>query len=225
MNVILFGPPGSGKGTQANKIVKVFNLHKFSAGDLLREEIKNQTDIGKKIKDTIDKGQFVSDEIMNDLIIKTLTNDKINSRLIFDGYPRNLNQAKNLNTLIKKYGQKISFVFSLNVEKKILIKRLLGREICSNCNLIFNKYYNQSNATNHACDPKFLVKRSDDNENTIASRFETYSKKTLPILSFYREQKLLHDINGKNEIEKIFEEIRAIMAPLQAWLCKLYLYK
>ena len=141
MNIILIGPPGAGKGTQANNLVKTFNLCKVSTGDLLRKEIENNSNLGTKIKSLIEKGSFVSDEIIDDLIVKILSNTTFYDRLVFDGYPRNLNQAKNLDFLLKKYKQKISCVLSLEVDKELIIKRILGRQICSNCGLIFNDYF------------------------------------------------------------------------------------
>ena len=215
MNIILFGPPGAGKGTQADKIVKNFNLYKVSTGDLLREEIKNNTDLGKKIKPTVDKGLLVSDNIINYLILNILSDKKFYNRLIFDGYPRNLEQAKNLHSYIKKYKQKISCVLNLNVDKESIIKRIVGRQTCANCGLIFNEYFKPASRKNHSCDPKFLNKRTDDNEKVIINRFETYLNKTLPILDYYKEQNLLHHINGLLKIDQIFEEIRAIIASLE----------
>ena len=211
MNVILFGPPGAGKGTQADNIARVFKLHKVSTGDLLRDEIKNKTDLGKKIKSIVDKGLFVPDAVINNLIINPLSHKKFYNRLIFDGYPRNLNQAKNLDLLIKKHDQKISYVFSLNVDKELLIKRILGRQTCTNCGSIFNEYFRPSTNKNHTCGTKFLVKRSEDNEKTILYRFQAYLDKTLPILDFYKKLNLLHQINGRPEIDQIFKEICAIM--------------
>ena len=216
MNIILFGPPGAGKGTQANNLVKNFNLHKVSTGDLLRNEIKNNTKLSNKIKSIIENGSLVSDDIINSLIVKILSDKKFYNRLIFDGYPRNLNQAKNLDLLVKKYNHKISCVLNLNVDRESVIKRMLGRQICTNCGLIFNKYFKLATNKNHTCDPKFLSKRSDDNEKTIKNRFETYIDKTLPLLDFYKEQNLLHQINGKAEIDHIFEEIQGIIASLEA---------
>ena len=215
MNIILFGPPGAGKGTQAIKIVKNFNLHKVSTGDLLREEIKNKTDLGNKIKSIMDKGLLISDNIINDLITKILSDKKFYNRLIFDGYPRNLEQAKNLDLQVKKYKQKVSCVLSLDVDKESIIKRILGRHTCTNCGLIFNEYFCPSSNKNHSCDPKFLIRRSDDNEKTILNRFETYLNKTLPILDFYKEQNLLYRINGMAEIDQIFDKIRNIIASLE----------
>ena len=142
MNIILFGPPGSGKGTQADNIVKNFNSYKISTGDLLRVEMKKNTDLGKEIKTKIDRGSLVSDDIINNLIVKILSSMKNINGLIFDGYPRNWNQAKSLDSLIKKYNQKISCVLSLNIDKETIIKRVLGRLICTKCGLTFNKYLN-----------------------------------------------------------------------------------
>ena len=215
MNIILFGPPGAGKGTQATKVVKKFNLHKVSTGDLLREEIKNNTDLGNKIKSIMDTGSLISDNIINDLITKVISNKKFYNCLIFDGYPRNLKQAKNLDFQIKKYKQKISCVLSLDVDKESIIKRISGRQTCINCGLIFNEYYYPASSKNHSCDPKFLNKRSDDNKKTIINRFETYLNKTLPILDFYKEQNLLHQINGMAKIDQIFDEICGIIASLE----------
>jgi len=214
VNIVLFGPPAAGKGTQGNNLVKEFNLFKVSTGDLLRSEINKNSDLGKKINSIIQKGDFVPDEMMNNLVIKILSNKKYFNRLIFDGYPRNLNQAKTLDEMIKKSNQKISCVLSLNVDKDVIIKRILGRQICSKCGLIFNKFFNPPNANNHKCDPTFLKIRSDDNEKTIENRYENYLKETLPILNFYKNLNLLHEINGMHEISKIYEEIRRIIDPL-----------
>ena len=212
----MFGPPGAGKGTQAANIIKNYNLYKVSTGDLLREEITNNTPLGKKIKTIIDKGLLVPDDIINNLIEKVLSDKKISNRLIFDGYPRNINQAKKLDMLIEKFYLKISCVLSLEVNKDTIVKRVLGRQTCSNCGLIFNVHFNPATHKNHSCGEKFLQKRSDDNEKTITQRFETYLEKTLPILNFYKEINLLHQINGMGKIDEIYKEIAGIIAALEA---------
>jgi len=214
VNIVLFGPPGAGKGTQAYKLVKEFKMIKISTGDLLREEVEKKTTLGQKIKSIIDKGLLVSDQMINDLIEKILSNHNYANKLIFDGYPRTIDQAKNLDYLLKENNQKISCVLSLNVDKESVIKRILSRQICSKCGHIFNKFSNPSNKENHKCDLKYLNTRSDDNENTIRHRFETYAKETLPILYYYRSQNLLHEIDGMLEIDEILEEIRAIIHSL-----------
>jgi len=215
VNIILLGPPGAGKGTQSDKIVENLNLYKVSTGNLLREETRNNTNLGKKIKPIIDKGLLVSDDIINDLVEKVLSNNKINNRLIFDGYPRNINQAKKLDLLMKKYNQKIFCALNLRVDKNTIVKRIEGRQTCLNCGLIFNKYFNPPTSRNHSCDVKFLEKRLDDNKEIILHRYEAYLDKTLPILNFYKEINLLHQINGMLEIEEIYKEIRGIIASLE----------
>ena len=214
MNIILFGPPGAGKGTQSDNIAKKFNLHKISTGDLLRIEIENNTELGKKIKSIIDKGEFVSDDIINNLIVSILDDKKYYNGQIFDGYPRNTNQAKSLDLLLEKHNQKISVVLNLNVSKDIIIKRILGRLICSKCGLTFNKYFNTPEKNKHKCDKNYLKIREDDNPTTIESRFETYKSKTLPILKYYKDQKILSEIDGSGEINQIYDEIYSIISSL-----------
>ena len=215
MNIILFGPPGAGKGTQADKIVDTFNLYKVSSGDLLREEVKKKSLLGIQIKKIIDNGSLVSDETINNLIIKILKNKDYFNRIVFDGYPRNLNQAHNLDALINKYKQKISCVLSFKVDEETLVKRILNRQTCTKCGKIFNMSFKPSSEKNHDCGSSFLVKRSDDNEKTVLHRFQTYVEKTLPILEYYKKLNLLHEINGKAEIDQIFKEIRDIIVSLE----------
>ena len=221
MNIILLGPPGVGKGTQADNMVKNFNLYKISTGDLVREEIKKNTDLGRKIKSKIDQGLLVSDDIISDLIVKILSNKKNINGLVFDGYPRNLNQAKSLDSLIKKYNQKISCALSLNADKETIVKRVLGRLICTKCGLTFNKYFNPPIKEKYNCGLNYLKARSDDSEKTIKNRIEIYTNKTLPILDYYEDQKILYKIDATGEINKIYEEIRGIITSLETWLCKL----
>ena len=191
------------------------NDYKISTGDLLREEVKKKSELGVKIKSILDQGLLVSDDIINDLIENILSNKKYFNRLIFDGYPRNFNQVKYLDILIKKYNQKISCALNLKVDQDVIIKRIIGRQVCFKCGLVFNEFFNPSTKANHRCDIKFLQKRSDDNEKTARSRFETYSKETLPILNYYQKQNLLYEIDGTNHIHEIYKEIRRIIHSLE----------
>jgi len=215
VNIILFGPPGAGKDTQSDNLVKDFNLYKISTGDLLREEIKKKSKLGIKIKSSLDQGVLVPDDIINDLIEIILSNKGYFNRLIFDGYPRTFNQVKHLDILIKKYNQKIFCVLNLKANQDVIIKRIIGRQVCSKCGLTFNRFFNPSTKQNHHCDIKFLQKRSDDNEKTAKNRFETYTKEALPILNYYKNQNLLYEIDGTTNIHGIYKEIRRIIHSIE----------
>jgi len=225
MHIILFGPPGAGKGTQADNLVKDLNIIKISTGDLLRTEIEKGSNLGSEIKEIIDKGQLVPNNIISNLIKLKLKSQNYRKRIIFDGYPRNILQAKDLDDQLLKNKQNISLVISLHVNEKVVIKRILGRQVCSKCGLTFNEFSNLSTKNNHNCDKFFLKKRSDDNEKTIKKRFVVYNQETFPILNYYRKQNLLHEIDGMKEIGSIYKEIRAIIRPIEGWLYIAYSYK
>ena len=211
MNLIIFGPPGAGKGTQSNSIVNDFNLKQVSTGDLLRNEIKYQTELGKKIEPIINKGELVSDEVVDALIENIISDPNNYNRLIFDGYPRTISQIFNLETLLNKFNQKISIVFTLSVDKEVVSKRINGRIICSKCFEIFNAYFNPPNTKNHNCEEKYLKRRTDDNTKTILNRFETYVIKTKPILDYYKKKGSLYEIDGNQKIDQINSKIRGIL--------------
>lgn len=181
MNLILFGPPGAGKGTQAKYLVKKLNNFQISTGDMLRDEIQKKSEIGKKIVNHMNDGKFVSDQIVNTLIENVLFDPQKKNRLIFDGYPRSLAQAENLELLLKKTNQTIDFVFFLNVNKETIIKRIEQRKI--------------------------LEKRSDDDLSTIIKRFDTYMETTKPVLDFYSKNPNFYEIDGDAKIEEITTKI------------------
>ena len=206
MNIIIFGPPGAGKGTQSNKIVSKYQLFKISTGDLLRNEIKKGTLLGKKIEEIVNSGTFVSDNTINDLIEKVVSDKKYKNKIIFDGYPRNVQQAKILNTLLKKYEQKIDLVISVKVSLDLVIKRIIGRLICSKCGNTFNEFFNPPpNLT--CCKDGTLKRRSDDNVETTKKRYKTYENSTKPLLEYYSKSDLLKNISGENKIEEIAAKI------------------
>ena len=185
MNIIIFGPPGAGKGTQAKNLVNKLDNFQVSTGDMLRDEIRKDTEIGKKIINSMNDGKFVDDEIVNKLLERIIFDPKKNNKLIFDGYPRTINQAKNLENLLSKSNQKIDYIFFLNVNKNSIIKRIEKRKI--------------------------LEKRSDDEADTILKRYDTYMDITKPVLDYYSKNKNFHEIDGSMEIINIYQKIEEIL--------------
>ena len=192
MNIVIFGPPGAGKGTQSNLIVKKFQLFQISTGELLRKEIKEKTKLGNNISSIISLGNLVSDEIVGNLIEKYISNANYKNRLIFDGYPRNLNQAKNLVSLLNKYDQKIDIALKLSVSLESIKKRILQR--------------------------KNLEKRADDNEYIAIKRYKDYEKNIKPVIDFYKNSDLLKEVNGEGSIEEINTEISGLIDRIKGWL-------
>ena len=181
MNIILFGPPGAGKGTQAKHLVNKVNGFQISTGNMLRDEIKRDTEIGKKIINDMNDGKFISDDIVNKLIQNVIFDTKKKGKLIFDGYPRSLSQAKNLEKLLNESNQKIQYIFFLNVNKETIIERIEKRKTEEN--------------------------RSDDNLKTILKRYDTYMETTKPVLDFYSKNSNYYEIDGTLEINQITNKI------------------
>ena len=181
MNIILFGPPGAGKGTQSKYLVKKLNAFQISTGELLREEINKNSNIGKSIINDMNDGKFISDIIVNKLIDNIISDPKKKNKLIFDGYPRTLSQAKNLEILLKNSNQNIDLIIFLNVDKETIIKRLEQRKILEN--------------------------RSDDETDIIVKRYQTYMDTTQPVLNFYSKNPNFKEIDGGQEIDEITRKI------------------
>ena len=192
MNIVIFGPPGAGKGTQSKFIVDKYKLHQLSTGDLLRNEIKNKTKLGNEISSIINSGELVSDIIVSNLIEKFISNKNFKNKIIFDGYPRTLAQAENLDSLLKSYDQKIQIVLKLNVSLETVKKRILERKI--------------------------LEKRTDDNEEVAIKRFQTYERSSEPVLEHYKQSNLVKVINGEGTISEINTEISGLIDANKGWL-------
>jgi adenylate kinase len=215
MNIVIFGPPGAGKGTQSKFIVKKYNLHQLSTGELLRNEIINKTKLGSDISTGMNSGNLVSDKIVSNLIERFISDNDYKNRLIFDGYPRNKVQAENLNTLLKKHSQKIDLVLKLSVSLDVIKKRITGRSVCSICGKIYNEFFNPAPVNGDCCASKFLQKRSDDTLNIAISRYETYEKNIKPVINFYKETKLLNVVNGETPIGVITSEIGGLIEAIK----------
>ena len=185
MNIVIFGPPGAGKGTQSKFIVNKFNLHQLSTGDLLRNEIKNKTQLGSEISSIINSGELVSDKIVGNLIEKFISNNTYKNKIIFDGYPRTLIQAKDLDDLLKKYKQKIDIVLKLSVSLETVKKRILERQT--------------------------KEKRTDDNEEIAIKRYKTYEKSSKQVIDYYQHSNLLKVVNGEARISEINSEISGLI--------------
>ena len=211
MNIILFGPPGAGKGTQAQFIVKKHNYFQLSTGNLLREEVRLKTPLGIEVEKLISNGKFASDKTVNTLLRQSITNLKFRDRIIFDGYPRNVEQAKNLQFILGEFDQTIGHIIFLNVSKDIIEKRIMGRMTCDKCNMTLNEFFNKEQIELHPCGKEFLKKRKDDNLDTVVARYETYMKTTKPILDFYSKNVNFTEINGAAEIEQITSKINGVL--------------
>ena len=185
MNLIIFGPPGAGKGTQSNFIAKKYGFFQISTGEILRSQIKMKTDLGVKIAPMINEGLFVSDEIVSDLMEKVIKEKKYNNKMIFDGYPRSLSQAENLDILLKRYNQKIDLVLKLSVSLATIKKRITER--------------------------RNIEKRADDNDSIAIKRYKTYEKSTEPLIEYYKKLGLLKVIDGERSIDQINTEISDII--------------
>ena len=211
MNIILFGPPGAGKGTQAQFIVKKHNYFQLSTGDLLRGEVKKKTVLGIEIEKLISSGQFVDDKIVNELLKQSISNLKFRDRIIFDGYPRNINQANDLDLILGQFKQKIGHVIFLNVPRETIEKRIIGRVTCEKCNMTMNKFLDSEQIELHPCGKEFLTKRNDDDLETVVHRYDTYMKSTKPVLDFYSSNKNFTEIDGTAEIDQITNKINDIL--------------
>tara|TARA_B100000953_G_scaffold279790_1_gene256136 strand:- start:37 stop:678 length:642 start_codon:yes stop_codon:yes gene_type:complete len=211
VNIILFGPPGAGKGTQSQYLVNTHSYNQISTGDLLRDEIKKDTDLGNKILSKIDIGEFVEDEIVNSLIKKVISNKKYNNKLIFDGYPRNISQAKKLDEIMLKNNQTISAIIYLDASRDIIEKRILGRVVCNKCNKTLNEYLDIKEIQNHKCGKEYFKKRKDDNSDTIMKRYDTFITETNPLLDYYKKKPCFFKIDATLKINEISAKIEKIV--------------
>ncbi|MHA1376900.1 MAG: adenylate kinase [Candidatus Helarchaeota archaeon] len=209
MKIVLLGPPGAGKGTQAKKIMEKYNIPKLSTGDMLRQEITNETEIGRNVKKFIESGQLAPNEIVIEMVKKELNKAKYKKGHIIDGFPRTLNQAYELDKF-----DSIDIVIYINVPFEILIKRLSGRRICPECGKIYNIYYLPPEKGGICFCRSNLIQREDDKEEVVKKRIEIFQNQTRPLIIYYKEKSLLKEIDGTDNIENIFNEISIILDKL-----------
>ncbi|NMB27269.1 MAG: adenylate kinase [Tissierellia bacterium] len=208
MRLILLGPPGAGKGTQASAIVEEYAIPHISTGDIFRENIKKGTELGKKAKEYMDKGLLVPDELVISIVEDRLQKEDCKEGFLLDGFPRTLNQGEALDKVLSQMGLKLDRVINLDVEKEILIGRAIGRRICKDCGEVYHIKFTppKEEGICDKCGGK-LHQRDDDTVETVERRIEVYHKQTEPLIDYYREKGLLLDIDGSKDKDSIFEEI------------------
>ncbi|OGS34051.1 MAG: adenylate kinase [Elusimicrobia bacterium RIFOXYB2_FULL_49_7] len=213
MNLILFGPPGVGKGTQATRLKERFNLLHLSTGEALRQEVKNQTPLGLKAKAAMDKGELVSDDIVVGIVVNAIGNLSDKAGVMLDGFPRNIPQAERLDKMMSENGIHIDHVVSLEADREIILKRLSGRRFCDHCGKDYNIYFSPPKVKGECdhCDGGRLVLRADDNEKVHLDRLNVYERQTEPLKQYYANQGLLRPINGMAAVEEVFSEISKII--------------
>jgi len=213
MNVILIGPPGAGKGTQAKFIVKNFNIPQVSTGDMLRENVKNDTSLGIEAKKFMDLGELVPDVIILDMMKNRIRKKDCKKGFILDGFPRTTNQADGLTTLLSQLNMDINYVLVLSVNDDIIVDRMGGRRIHPASGRVYHVKYNppKKNGLDDVTNEKLII-RDDDTENTVRKRLEIYKKETEPIINYYSNHGIVHNINGESSIDIIKNAIYNLLS-------------
>jgi adenylate kinase len=215
VNLVLMGLPGAGKGTQADKIVVKYNIPHISTGDMFRAAIKGETELGLKAKSFMDKGELVPDEVTIGIVRERLSKDDCGKGFLLDGFPRTVAQAEALDTMLTDLGKKIDFVINIDVDQSILMERLTGRRICKNCGATYHLVFNPPSQEG-VCDRcgGELYQRADDNAETVQNRLDVNIQQTKPLLNFYEDKGYLRNINGQQDIDKVFADIEELLGGL-----------
>lgn len=213
MRLLIMGRPGAGKGTQAANIKEYYGIPHISTGDMFRAAIKEGTELGKLAKSYMDKGALVPDEVTIGIVKERLLKDDCKKGFLLDGFPRNVLQAEALDSFMKEQGISLDAVLDVNVDASILIRRIVGRRICKTCGATYHIDFNKPKKEG-ICDNcgTLLIQRADDTIETAGSRLEVYDKQTAPLLAYYEKQNLLKTVNGDQELNKVFEDIKAVLA-------------
>lgn len=213
LNLMLMGLPGAGKGTQAEKIVDEYKIPHISTGDIFRAAMKNGTPMGLEAKKFIDKGELVPDEVTNGIVKERLAKDDVNEGYMLDGFPRNMAQAEALDEFGKELGKSLNCVINIHVDPESLMERLTGRYICRDCGATYHKVFNPTKVegTCDRCGGHEFFQREDDKPETVKNRLDVNIKMNTPLLDFYKKQGLLHEVNGNQDIDKVFADIKEIL--------------
>ncbi len=215
MNLILLGPPGSGKGTQAKKIVEKYGIPQISTGDMLREAVAKGTELGKEAKKYMDAGQLVPDEVVIGIVKERLQQPDCEKGFILDGFPRTIAQAEALDKILEEMGKKIDAVINIQVPEEEVVKRIVYRRTCKNCGAVYHLIYNPPKEDNK-CDKcgGELYQRDDDKEETVRKRYKVYKEQTEPLVEYYAKKGILYNIDGTKSIDEVFQEIDKILQKL-----------
>ncbi|PMC34145.1 adenylate kinase [Bacillus sp. UMB0899] len=217
MNLVLMGLPGAGKGTQAERIVEKYNIPHISTGDMFRAAMKEETELGLQAKSFIDKGELVPDEVTIGIVRERLGKNDCQKGFLLDGFPRTVAQADALEGILSELNKQIDYVINIEVNKDILMERLTGRRICKQCGATYHLVFNPP-AAEGKCDKcgGELYQRADDNEETVANRLEVNLQQTQPLLDFYNEKGYLRNIDGEQDIDKVFNDVDHLVGGLGA---------
>ncbi|WP_304652590.1 adenylate kinase [uncultured Ligilactobacillus sp.] len=213
LNLMLMGLPGAGKGTQAEKIVDQYHVPHISTGDIFRAAMKDNTPMGVEAKRYIDKGELVPDEVTNGIVKERLAKDDVDNGYMLDGFPRNMAQAEALDTFGAELGKPLNCVINIHVDPESLMERLTGRYICRNCGATYHKIFNPTKVegTCDRCGEHEFYQREDDKPETVKNRLDVNIKMNTPLLDFYKKQGILHEVDGNQDIDKVFADIKAVL--------------
>ncbi len=212
MKIVMLGAPGAGKGTQAKKIAESYGVPHISTGDIFRANIKNDTELGRKAKTYMDKGELVPDELVVELIMDRFKEPDCEGGYVLDGYPRTIPQAEALDTALEEAGEKLDFAINVDVPDDVIINRMAGRRACLKCGATYHIQYNPP-ATEDVCDVcgEKLSLRDDDREETVRNRLEVYHEQTEPLEKHYSAHGVLYNVDGTKTMDEVFESIRTVI--------------
>ncbi|EJD5652951.1 adenylate kinase [Staphylococcus pseudintermedius] len=217
MNIILMGLPGAGKGTQASEIIKKYPIPHISTGDMFRKAIKDETELGKEAKSYMDRGELVPDEVTVGIVKERISEDDAKKGFLLDGFPRTIEQAEALNSILEELGRTIDAVVNIEVPEEELMNRLTGRRICETCGTTYHLVFNPPKVEGICdIDGGKLYQREDDNPETVANRLEVNVKQSKPILEFYNQKGLLKNIDGSKHIDEVRSDVIEILESLKS---------